>query len=56
MLHKFLAPSFWSSDIKKVNPEVHKKMIVVQPLNYGSEKATDWLFKYYGKKEIKKNL
>ncbi len=54
MLPQFLAPFLWSSDIKKVNPRVHKKMIVAQLLNYGTKKATDWLFKFYGKKEVKR--
>jgi len=29
-------------------------MIVAQLLNYGTKKATDWLFKFYGKKEVKR--
>ena len=54
MLPQFLAPFLWSADIKKVSPKVHKKMIVAQLLNYGTKSATDCLFDFYRKKEVKK--
>jgi len=54
MLPLFLAPFLWSADIKKVSPKAHKKMIVSQLLNYGTKRSTDWLFEFYGKKEVKK--
>ncbi len=53
MLPKHLAPFFWSSDLKEINLEKDKKRVITNILNFGSKKATDWLFKKYDKKSIK---
>ena len=42
----------WSYDLSKIDLVMHKKLIVVQVLNFGSKEATDWLFKTYPKDEI----
>lgn len=44
----------WSYDIKKIDPEIHAKLIISQVLNYGTRAATDWLFRFYGKDEVKR--
>lgn len=44
----------WSYDTNKIDLNLHKKLIVAQVLNYGTKESTDWLFKTYGKDEIRK--
>ncbi len=51
---KFLKPYLWSYNIKKIDPEKDKKLIVNVVLNWGDGKSTKWLFKFYGKKEVSK--
>jgi hypothetical protein len=51
-LPKDVIASLWSYDIDKIDPEKHKKIIISQTLNWGSEKAVDWLFDYYSKEEV----
>jgi hypothetical protein len=51
---KFIKPFLWSSDFKKIDAQKDKDRIILNLLNVGSKKATDWLFSYYPKKEIKK--
>lgn len=45
----------WSYDIDKIDLELHKKLIIGQVLNYGTKKASDWLFSNYSLDEIRKN-
>lgn len=52
MLPKEVRTVLWSYDLKKIDPEKHQKTIVAQVLNWGSKKATDWLFRHYGKKQV----
>lgn len=52
MIPDFLRPYLWSYDIKALDLKKHKKTIIFQILNYGSKRATDWLFSTYNKKEI----
>jgi hypothetical protein len=51
---KFIKPFLWSADFKKIDVQKDKDRIVLNLLNVGSKRATDWLFFYYPKKEIKK--
>ena len=51
-LPNFLKPYLWSFNIKDLNIQSHKRTIIFQVLNFGSKKATDWLFSTYNKKEI----
>lgn len=44
----------WSYDINKISLNLHKKLIIAQVLNYGTEDATDWLFKTYDLKDVQK--
>jgi len=47
-------PVFWSYDVEKLNPEADKRLIISQILNYGTAEATFWLFRTYGKEDIRK--
>jgi hypothetical protein len=49
---KFLKPFLWSYCLKKIDFEKNKEKIIFNILNFGNKKATDWLFKFYSKKEI----
>ncbi len=51
MLPKFIKVFLWFNDFEKLDAQRDKQRII---LNIGSKKATDWLFDYYPKEEIKK--
>lgn len=51
---KFIKPFFWSNDLSKVDLKKDKQRIILNILNLGAKKATDWLFESYSKSEIKK--
>ena len=50
---KIIRPFLWSSDIKKINLRADKKRIILNVLNFGTKPATDWLFNFYSRSEIK---
>ena len=56
MIPKYIQPFLWSYDFKKIDKEKDKKRIITNVLNLGSQKATNWLFDNYTKKEIKEVL
>lgn len=56
MLPRYLQHCLWSYDIKKLNPDKDKKIIITSVLNLGSSKATSWLFHKYSPKEIKQTI
>jgi hypothetical protein len=43
----------WSYDTNKIDLQKHRRLIISQVLNFGTKKATDWLFKYYGKDVVR---
>ena len=53
-LPKSVESVLWSYDINKIDFDLHKKLIISQVLNFGTSDATDWLFKTYELKEIRK--
>lgn len=53
MIPKFVQPFLWSYDTRKLDLNRDKKRIITNVLNLGTQKATDWLFKTYTKKDIK---
>jgi hypothetical protein len=53
-LPKSVENVLWSYDIDKIDFNLHKKLIISQILNFGTSDATDWLFKAYELKEIRK--
>lgn len=52
MIPEFLQPFLWSYDIQKLDLQRDKKRIITNILNFGTKKATDWLFETYSKEEI----
>lgn len=54
MLPKEVIAVLWSYNSQKINPDIHKKAIIAQVLNFGNSEASKWLFRYYGKDEIAK--
>ena len=54
MIPKYIKPYLWSYDTEKLELQKNKERIITNILNLGSKKATDWLFKKYQEKEIKK--
>ena len=53
MIPQYIQPFLWSYDTKRMNFKKDKKRIIINVLNLGTKKATDWLFKTYTKQEIK---
>lgn len=54
MLPKSVRAVLWSYDIDRIDLKIHAGLIVSQVLNYGTSEATDWLFHFYGKEEVKR--
>lgn len=38
----------WSYKLDRIEVQKHKKIIISQVLNFGSEEAIKWMFKQYG--------
>ncbi len=53
VLPKFLKGYFWDVDFKKICPEKNRLFILKRILNYGDEKAVNWMHKNFGDSEIK---
>jgi len=51
MLPQFIKPFLWSYE--KIDLKKDKTRIILNLLNYGTQKATDWLFDTYSKSDIK---
>jgi hypothetical protein len=56
MCPKIIQPYLWSSDLEKIDLQEDKIRIILNVLNIGSKKATDWIFNFYPKAEIKKTI
>jgi hypothetical protein len=54
MLPQSVKAVLWSYDTDAINLQKHRHLIISQVLNFGSKKATDWLFMFYGKDTVKK--
>ena len=46
----------WSYDTTALDRDVHKQLIIVQVLNYGTFEAVEWLRETYSTDEIKNAL
>ena len=55
-LPAFFANVLWSYDFVKIDPEKHKKTIIINSINYGNLKHWRWIANYYGKEIIKEML
>jgi len=51
---KFIHPYLWFNDLDKMDLRKNKERIIINVLNFGSRKATNWLFDIYTLEEIKK--
>jgi hypothetical protein len=51
---KFIRPFLWFNDFRKIDLQGDKNRIILNLLNFGTKRTTDWLFTYYPKAEIKK--
>jgi hypothetical protein len=48
-----LRPLFWSYDFSRIDLERHRKMIIVQVLNYGTFNQWRWLIETYGREAVR---
>lgn len=48
----FVTPFLWSYDTTALDLERDKKRIITNVLNFGTKRATDWLFSVYGREDI----
>jgi hypothetical protein len=53
-LPKKFKPLFWWCKFSSLNPEKHKKSIIVQTINRGDWWHWRWIVKYYGKGKMRK--
>ena len=51
---EFVAPCLWSYDIKQIDLQEDKKLIITRVLNYGVWKDVKWLYSVYSEDDIKK--
>lgn len=51
---KIIRPFLWFNDLKKIDLKRDKARIILNVLNIGTKKATDWLFDFYGRPAIRK--
>lgn len=52
-LPKKLQSVLWSYDLRRLDIEKDKELIITQVLNYGTWRHLQWLYKTYSEKEIK---
>ena len=52
-LPKFIQNYLWFNDLEKIDPQRDKQRIILNVLNFGSKKATDWVLDFYPKTTIK---
>lgn len=55
-LPDFFRPLFWSYDFSLIEPEQHKKIIIVNSINYGNLHHWKWLKQFYGSADIEATL
>ncbi len=51
---EFITPCLWSYDIRQMELEEDKELIITQVLNYGDAKRIKWLYSVYNEEDIKK--
>lgn len=47
---------FWSYRFSSIDPEKHKKRIIINTINYGRWEHWHWIIKNYGKENVKKTI
>ena len=55
-LPDFFKPLLWSYDFSRIDPEKHRKVIIVNTINYGDLKEWRWISGHYGQGAIRKIL
>lgn len=55
-LPKFLKSYFWDADFKEIDLKENRAYILKRILNYGDERAVNWMFDNFKKLEIKNVL
>ena len=53
MIPAYIRPFLGSYDIDKLDLRRNRKRIITNVLNWGTLRATNWIFKVYDKKDIK---
>jgi len=53
---QFIKPFLWSYDTADLDITKDKKRIITNILNFGTKRATDWLFNTYSNNDIKTSL
>lgn len=56
MLPKFLQPCLASYDLRELDLQEDRRLIITQVLNKGDDEALRWLGKNYSQKEIKEAI
>jgi hypothetical protein len=47
---------FWDTDVTRLDLQENKQYIIERTLELGDEKAVEWLFSVYARRDIKKAL
>jgi len=50
----FFKPLFWSYKFSSIDPYKNKRTIIINTINYGQWEHWTWVFKFYGKENVKK--
>lgn len=56
MIPSYVKKYFWDVDTNKLNPNKHPYFVIERILEYGDEKALNWLLKYFKKSQLKQAL
>lgn len=52
----FFKPLLWSYNFLRIDPEKHRKVIIVNTINYGDLRHWRWITRHYGKDAVRKVL
>lgn len=55
-LPDFFKPLFWSYDFNSLDPVKHKKIVILNTINYGDLKHWSWIIGFYGREAVKDTL
>ena len=55
-LPEFLKSCLWSYDLDRLDGEKFKKLVITQVLNYGDERAVEWVKDNYSPDEIRETV
>ena len=52
-LPSYFKSVLWSYEFSGIDPDKHKRTIVVNTINHGMWKHWKWIFNYYGKEDLR---